>query len=151
MNAGASTIDEFDLIRRHFTSLPGGRGDVVRGIGDDGAILTVVPGMRVASVILGAGAAHAELDAARAHGLGEQLLRDGIGRLEELGARAAWFTLALSLPEPSAAWLDAFTAGLRAEIERSGAQLIGGDTTRGPLRITLCAHGLIDAPPDDNP
>src|SRR3546814_2878583 len=60
-----------------------------------------------------------------------------------MAAQPAWCTLALSLPEADAAWLDAFLDGFRALAQTHAIALVGGDTTRGPLSISVTVHGLV--------
>jgi thiamine-monophosphate kinase len=63
--------------------------------------------------------------------------------LAAMGAEPAWATLALTLPKPDATWVRAFARGFAALAKRHGVALVGGDTTRGPLTVTVQAHGLV--------
>jgi thiamine-monophosphate kinase len=60
-----------------------------------------------------------------------------------MGAEPAWLTLALTLPEADEAWLEAFSDSLFVQLNYYDMQLIGGDTTRGPLSMTLGIHGFV--------
>jgi thiamine-monophosphate kinase len=63
--------------------------------------------------------------------------------LAAMGAEPAWLTLALTLPEVDEAWLEAFSDSLFVQLDYYDMQLIGGDTTRGPLAMTLGIHGFV--------
>ena len=133
-------LDEFDLIRRHFTrATPGVR----LGIGDDAALLDVPVGetLAVTSDTLVAGR-HFPPDTA-AFDIGWKALAVNLSDLAAMGARPLGVTLALTLPEADEDWLAAFAAGFFALAEREGVPLVGGDTTRGPLSLTVTALGSV--------
>ena len=136
---------EFDIIRRHFTRQQVSRKEVLAGIGDDAAVLQLPPDRELLVCIdtLVAGV-HFPV-ATPAAAIGHKALAVNLSDLAAMGAEPAWATLALTLPEPDPVWLDAFARGFFALAGRHGVQLIGGDTTRGPLSITVQAHGF--APP----
>jgi thiamine-monophosphate kinase len=75
--------------------------------------------------------------------LGHKALAVNLSDLAAMGAKPAWATLALTLPESNDAWLQAFAKGFAALAERYGVALIGGDTTRGPLSITVQVMGVV--------
>lgn len=134
---------EFDIIDRYFHRPVRGRDDVVVGIGDDGAVLRVPDGHTVvtAAATLGAPAwTEREGDGAR---LGHDVMTMALKPLLAAGARPAWATLALTLPEADEQWLAAFSDGLFAAAESHSVVLVGGDTTRGPFTVTVVGHGLI--------
>lgn len=135
-------LGEFDLIRRYFTSLGVAEG-VALGVGDDGAVLDIPPGHQLVSVMdtLVAGV-HFPEDTAP-FDIGYRALAVNLSDLAAMGAEPRWFTLALTLPKADEAWLAGFAAGLRSLAERFGIALVGGDTTRGPLTITVQAEGLV--------
>jgi thiamine-monophosphate kinase len=134
--------NEFDLIAR-IRERAGTREDVVLGIGDDAAVLRVPAGQDlVASTdTLNAGV-HFPQDTAPAD-IGWKALAVNLSDLAAMGATPAWCTLALSLPDADPAWLDAFLDGFCALAAVHDVALVGGDTTRGPLSITVTAHGLV--------
>lgn len=136
-------MDEFSLIRHHFAGLTPGRGDVILGIGDDGALLQPSSGMQlvVTSDTLVAGRHFPESTAPA--DIGWKALAVNLSDLAAMGAEPRWFTLALTLPAADAAWLERFAAGLRELAVASGIGLVGGDTTRGPLSITITAMGEV--------
>ncbi|MGH8445650.1 MAG: thiamine-phosphate kinase, partial [Solimonas sp.] len=138
-------MDEFSLIRRYFADLtPGGEG-IALGIGDDCALLQPPAGEQLAitSDTLIAGR-HFPVETA-ARDVGWKALAVNLSDLAAMGARPWTFTLALSLPRADAAWLAGFADGLGALAREAGIALVGGDTTRGPLSITITVLGTVPA------
>ena len=138
-------MDEFQLIERYFRRpAPPGAG-VRLGVGDDGAIVRLPPGRDLVVVVdtLVAGV-HFPDDMAPAD-VGYRSLAVNLSDIAAMGAEAAWFTLALTLPGPDAHWLEGFAAGLWQLAERHGVALIGGDTTRGPLTVSVEVLGHLPA------
>lgn len=140
-------LSEFELIDRFFAASPcaGAGAGVVLGIGDDAAILSLPPGeeLLVSVDTLVAGVHFPTGLPARA--IGHRALAVNLSDLAAMGARPRWFTLALTLPQADEAWLGEFAAGLAALAARAGITLVGGDTTRGPLSITVQVHGTLPA------
>ncbi|MDM4770058.1 thiamine-phosphate kinase [Solimonas sp. SE-A11] len=136
-------MDEFSLIRHHFARLTPASDDVILGIGDDGALLQPSSGMQLAvtSDTLVAGRHFPESTAPA--DIGWKALAVNLSDLAAMGAAPRWFTLALTLPTADAAWLEGFAAGLRDLALSSGIALVGGDTARGPLSITITAMGEV--------
>jgi len=134
---------EFDIIRRYFTRQPVNREEVLVGVGDDAAVLRLPPGreLLICMDTLVAGV-HFPL-ATPAAAIGHKALAVNLSDLAAMGAEPAWATLALTLPEAGPEWLEAFASGFFALAGRHGVQLIGGDTTRGPLSVTVQAHGFV--------
>jgi len=138
-------VDEFQLIERYFhRPAPPGAGVEV-GVGDDGAIVRLPPGRELVVVVdtLVAGV-HFPDDMAAAD-VGYRSLAVNLSDIAAMGAEAAWFTLALTLPGPDADWLEGFAAGLWRLARRHGVALIGGDTTRGPLTVSVEVLGHLSA------
>ena len=135
---------EFDLIRRHFRQATAPREDVLLGIGDDCALLAVPPGqsLAVSSDTLVSGR-HFQPDT-DPEALGHKALAVNLSDLAAMGAEPAWASLCLTLPEADEAWLAAFMRGFSALAERFEVQLVGGDTTRGELSISITVHGLVE-------
>lgn len=132
---------EFALIERYFHSLTESRNDVIVGIGDDCAVLKTPDNTLMAiSIDTLVENVHffAGVDPYR---LGMKALAVNLSDLAAMGARPAWFTLALTLPEIKSDWLDRFSGGLAEMAKLHQLQLVGGDTTRGPLTITIQVHG----------
>ncbi|MBJ9977447.1 thiamine-phosphate kinase [Pseudomonas sp. S75] len=142
-------MDEFELIRRFFATahcaLHGEGQGVVLGIGDDCALLELAAGQQLAvsTDTLVAGVHFpAVCDPSL---LGQRALAVAASDLAAMGAKAIGFTLALTLPEVDAQWLKGFSEGLSRAAHRCRMSLIGGDTTRGPLSLTLTVFGQVPA------
>ena len=138
-------MGEFELIRNFFAAAPcaqGGEG-VALGIGDDCALLTLPPGeqLAVSTDTLVAGVHFA--DPCDPFLLGQRSLAVAVSDLAAMGASPLAFTLALTLPTVDADWLQAYAQGLNVMAQRCGVQLVGGDTTRGPLALTLTVFGRV--------
>ncbi|MGY2797053.1 thiamine-monophosphate kinase [Ewingella americana] len=134
---------EFDLIARYFNRYRTARRDVQLGIGDDCALLTVAEKqlLAVSTDTLVEGIHFLKtIDPAD---LGYKALAVNLSDLAAMGADPAWVSLALTLPEVNSEWLEAFSDSLFEQLNYYGMQLIGGDTTRGPLSMTLTIQGLI--------
>ncbi|UNK48943.1 thiamine-phosphate kinase [Lysobacter sp. S4-A87] len=137
---------EFDLIAR-IQSRVGHRDDVILGIGDDAAVLQVPAGMHlvVATDTLNAGV-HFPPETP-ATDIGWKALAVNLSDLAAMGAEPAWCTLSLSLPDNDEAWLDvfveAFLDGFLDLASQHRIALVGGDTTRGPLSISVTVHGFV--------
>jgi thiamine-monophosphate kinase len=136
-------LSEFDLIERYFVRRGGERSDVVLGIGDDAALLRVPQEMDLVSSIdtLVAGVHFAE--GADPVGVGHKALAVNLSDLAAMGAQPSWAILALSLPRIDEDWLEGFSRGFFALAERFRVQLVGGDTTQGPLCMSVHVHGLV--------
>lgn len=138
-------MGEFELIRHYFAAASCARaGDgVALGIGDDCALLALAPGeqMAVSTDTLVAGVHFPQ--GADPVLLGQRALAVAASDLAAMGASPLGFTLALTLPSFSAQWLQGFATGLDAMAERCGLRLVGGDTTRGPLSLTLTVFGRL--------
>ena len=138
-----ATQSEFSLIETYITDLTASRDDVYLGIGDDCALLTCphdqVVAVSIDTLVEGV---HffADVDPAS---LGHKSLAVGLSDLAAMGATPAWFTLALTLPDSNEPWLNAFSQGLATLAKQHNIQLVGGDTTKGPLTISIQVHGFI--------
>jgi thiamine-monophosphate kinase len=148
MQSQTSPLGEFDLIQRFFKTqselmLSKNPGSVKLGIGDDCALLKIDPTEEIAitSDMLVSGR-HFFADA-NPEQLGWKALAVNLSDLAAMGASPLGFTLALALPEPNSAWLEAFSRGLFAIANQFNCPLIGGDTTAGPLNICITAFGGI--------
>ncbi len=140
---------EFDLIQTYFNWNPetsdsaSQQTGLIKGVGDDGAILQVPPHKQlvVTTDTLISGVHFPEQTPA--HAIGHKSLAVNLSDLAAMGADPAWFTLALTLPNQDKQWLTDFSSGLKTLADKAGIQLIGGDTTKGPLSITITAMGLV--------
>jgi len=137
--AGTPEFDLIDRIRRRVHA----REDVVLGIGDDAALLRVPAGklLVVAADTLNAGV-HFPEDTAPAD-VGWKSLAVNLSDLAAMGAEPAWCTLSLSLPGGDVRWVDGFIDGFLELAHAHGVALVGGDTTRGPLSISVTVHGFV--------
>ncbi|AIN47525.1 thiamine-phosphate kinase [Candidatus Palibaumannia cicadellinicola] len=134
---------EFELINRYFNQMRNTRQDVLVGIGDDCALLSVV-GTKLIAIstdTLVAGTHFLpEIDPID---LGYKSLAVNLSDLAAMGADPSWLSLSLTLPSVDEAWIAAYSHSLFQQLNHYNMQLIGGDTTKGPLSITLTVHGLI--------
>ena len=138
------STSEFSLIDRYFAHHAPNRRDVVLGIGDDCALLIPPAGQQLVVTLDTLVAEVHFFAAADPEGIGHKALAVNLSDLAAMGATPAWATLALTLPKADEAWLAAFCRGLFALADRYGMQLVGGDTTHGPVTvITLQAHGFV--------
>lgn len=136
-------LTEFSLIERWFKRPA--HGLVGLGIGDDCALLEVPAGQQLAvSIDTLVEGVHFSTEADPV-ALGHKALAVGLSDLAAMGAQPVWATLALTLPDSNDSWLEGFSCGLFALAEQFDVQLVGGDTCRGPLSITLQLHGLLPA------
>jgi len=139
-------MDEFDLIARYFAPLDIPRPDVVLGIGDDAAVLALPPGAQlvvaVDTLVDGVHFPHG----LRADAVAHRLAATNLSDLAAMGAEPRHATLALTLPELDEAWLAAFSAGLGRALGAAGVSLVGGDTTRGALTLSLQVMGTVQGP-----
>lgn len=137
-----SSVGEFDLIGRYFKR-PVRRSPL--GGGDDCALLAPAPGMQLAvsSDMLVEGRHF--LSTVEPASLGHKALAVNLSDLAACGAAPLGFTLALALPAVDAAWLEGFSEGLYALADAHGCELVGGDTTRGPLNICVTVFGEVPA------
>jgi thiamine-monophosphate kinase len=130
-------LSEFELIERYFRSCGAQRADVTLGIGDDAALLQPPPGRElvvatdtlVESVHFPPGSPPASI--------GHRALAVNLSDLAAMGARPAWALLALTLPRCEERWLAEFAAGLGALARAHEVALVGGDTTQGPLTVSV--------------
>ncbi len=134
---------EFDLIRRYFWDASSLRDDVVTGIGDDCAVLAPPLGMElvVSTDTLVEGVHFPE--GTHPSDVGYKALAVNLSDLAAMGADPAWFLLNLTLPRADAEWLSGFSKGLLQLARDYHIALVGGDTTRGPLSVTITVHGFV--------
>ena len=135
-------MGEFEIIDRYFRDL-NGRDGVVVGIGDDCAVVDWPGPLAISTDTLVAGV-HFPEDTAAAS-IGHRCLAVNLSDLAAMGATPLGFTLALTLPQADPAWLSGFAAGLGRLARRFEMALLGGDTTRGPLAISVHVIGRAPA------
>ncbi len=134
---------EFDLIEVIRTRCALARADVRVGMGDDAAVLAPPPGheLVVSTDTLVAGVHFPESTDAR--DIGWKALAVNLSDLAAMGATPAWALLALTVPGPSRDFVDAFAQGFAELAAAHRVALVGGDTTRGPLSVTVSVHGFV--------
>ncbi|OYY61583.1 MAG: thiamine-phosphate kinase [Burkholderiales bacterium 28-67-8] len=137
------SLGEFDLIARYFDR-PVRRAAL--GIGDDCALLTPLPGMQLAVSCDMLVEGRHFLPTVDPERLGHKALAVNLSDLAACGAEPLAFTLALALPRADEAFLEGFSRGLLALADASGCELVGGDTTRGPLNICISVFGQVPLP-----
>lgn len=134
---------EFSLINRYFKT-PLTRRDVTIGVGDDCAVVSTPAGKQLAvttdTLVQGI---HFPSETSPAD-IASKAIAVNLSDLAAMGARPAWLMLALTLPDFDESWVRDFADSFHATANRYGVELIGGDTTQGPLSITIQAMGIID-------
>ncbi len=139
----SSPLSEFGLIQRFFKNQRIINPSTHLGIGDDCALMSIPDGFELAittDTMVENVHFFADVDPEQ---LGHKLLAVNLSDLASMGAKPVSVTLALTLPSVDENWLTSFTKGFLALAERYGVDLIGGDTTSGPLTLTLQALGLV--------
>ena len=137
-------VSEFSIISRYFSSL--GRGDAVDlGVGDDCAILRIQPDKRLATSMDTLVAGVHFPDDAFPEDIGYRAVAVAASDLAAMGASPLAMTVALTLPEADEFWLTTFSEGLATAVKQYRLPLIGGDTTKGPLAITVQVFGSLPA------
>jgi thiamine-monophosphate kinase len=136
-------LSEFALIERYFRKSGAMRSDVRLGVGDDAALLVCPPGAELVAAIdtlvAGVHFPHGSPPAS----IGHRALAVNLSDLAAMGARPAWALLALTLPAIDELWLEEFTAGFAALARAHDVALVGGDTTSGPLCVTIQIMGHV--------
>ena len=136
---------EFELIERFFTHRGAVRDDVRLGVGDDAALVTPRAGTECV-LALDSLVENAHFPAGMdARFVGHRALAVNLSDLAAMGAEPAWALLGLTLPAVDEHWLAGFSAGLDTLARRFNVALIGGDTTRGPLTVTIALAGSVPA------
>ncbi|MCZ6770519.1 MAG: thiamine-phosphate kinase [Proteobacteria bacterium] len=140
-------MDEFDLIKRYFQPLESARGDVSIGIGDDAAVVAwdSADAMVIAVDTLVEGVHFPPGMAADA--VGYKAVAVNLSDFAAMGAMPRYATLALTLPRVDADWLESFANGLNKALVDADTVLVGGDTTRGPLTVTVQLVGPCEGAP----
>lgn len=136
-------MTEFELIYQLINTQSLVRPDVLTGIGDDCAILSVPVGHSLAvSMDTLVEDVHFPKNTS-AFSIGYKSLAVNLSDLAATGAEPAWITLSLTLPRADESWIKEFVKGLFALANKHNVQLVGGDTTRGALSVSIQAHGFV--------
>lgn len=137
-------LSEFQLIEKYFAHATAVRNDVALGIGDDAAVLDVAEGRQlVLTVDCSIGDVHFPKNS-NADDVGYRCLAVNLSDLAAMGAEPCWVTLSLTLPENDEQWLRGFSHGMAELAKRHNVSLVGGDTTRGSLAISIQASGQVE-------
>jgi thiamine-monophosphate kinase len=137
------SLSEFALIERYFRKAGAMRADVHLGVGDDAALLQSPPGSQlVAAMDTLVEGVHFP-PGSPAASIGHRALAVNLSDIAAMGARPSWALLALTLPQAHADWLEEFTAGFAALARAHDVALVGGDTTSGPLAVTVQILGHV--------
>jgi thiamine-monophosphate kinase len=137
-------LSEFALIDRYFRDCGARRSDVPVGIGDDAALLVCPPGKQlVAAIDTLVEGVHFPVGSPPAS-IGHRALAVNLSDLAAMGAEPAWALLALTLREARDEWLAEFSRGLGSLAREHNVALVGGDTTSGPLTITIQVLGFVE-------
>ena len=144
MSRERHSLGEFELIERYFSRDAGAaRPDVVLGIGDDAALLRLPQDAElVAAVDTVVAGRHFPFDC-DARSIGHRSLAVNLSDLAAMGATPAWATLALTLPAADPGWLQSFSEGFMQLADEYGVVLVGGDTTAGPLTVSVQILGHV--------
>ena len=138
-------LGEFELIRRFFVRSGAAARDpkVLLGIGDDAALLDFPAGSdlvaSVDTIVAGRHFPHG----CDARSIGHRALAVNLSDMAAMGAAPAWATLALTMPSADCDWLEKFAAGFLDLADAHSVALVGGDTTRGPLTVSVQILGSV--------
>ena len=138
-------MNEFSLIDAYFKPIEHVRKDVVLGIGDDAACLQIPHGMQLlvsTDTLVADVHFHSTWDP---FDIAYKAVMVNVSDIAAMGGTPCWITLALTLPELDKKWLHRFSQGLQYSLAQYNIALVGGDTTRGPLSMTVTVHGLVDS------
>jgi thiamine-monophosphate kinase len=140
-------LSEFALIDRFFRDCGARRADVALGVGDDAALLDCPPGMQLVAAVDTMVLGNHFLAHFPAESVGHRALAVNLSDLAAMGAQPAWALLALTLTKADPEWLEGFARGFGALARKHGVALVGGDTTSGPLCISVQVLGHAPRPP----
>jgi thiamine-monophosphate kinase len=134
---------EFDLIDLIAREAGLAAGNTLVGIGDDAAVLAPPPGQQLVATMDTLNAGVHFFPAADPCRLGHKALAVNLSDLASMGAKPHWALLSLSLPSSDSEWLQQFVTGFVSLARQHDVRLVGGDTCRGPLSITITALGCV--------
>jgi thiamine-monophosphate kinase len=140
------TLGEFELIRRFFlrpTTTSASQSGVSLGIGDDAAVLDLPAGNQLVAAVDTILEGRHFLPGTDPKSIGHRALAVNLSDMAAMGATPAWATLALSMPSVDTTWLEGFAAGLLDLADTHRVALVGGDTTRGPLTVSVQILGVV--------
>jgi len=137
-------MKEFQLIRQIQQETSTSADDVIIGIGDDAAILELPAGQHLVAAADTLNAGIHFPDDTSPHNIAYKCLAVNLSDLAAMGAIPRWALLSLSLPQADPVWIRSFTTGFRSLADIYDVSLIGGDTTHGPLSVSLTALGIVE-------
>jgi len=136
-------ISEFDLIQQYFTSAELINSVNRLGVGDDCALMSIPDGYELAVTVDTMVEGVHFFTGADPEQLGRKLLAVNLSDLAAMGASPVSVTLALTIPEVNESWLKSFSTGFLGLVKLYSLDLIGGDTTKGPLTFSVQAMGIV--------
>ena len=140
----STDLGEFELIRRYFVrERPQRAPGVILGIGDDAAILDLPKGTDLVAAVDTIVAGRHFPEDSDARSIGHRALAVNLSDIAAMGATPLWATLALTMPGADPDWLKEFAAGFLELADAHGVVLVGGDTTRGPLTVSVQILGHV--------
>ena len=137
-------MNEFDLVREYFT-WPIKDPSVTLGVGDDAALLSLEQGYQLVTTTDTLTESVHFSESTPAKEIAHKSLAVNLSDIAAMGAKAKYFTLAISLPKLDQSWLKEFSDSLRQLSEYYEVSLIGGDTTKGSLTITITMIGIVES------
>ncbi len=143
MNAETPALGEFELIDRFFRRRHAAQSGVILGIGDDAAVLALPPDTELVAAVDTIVAGRHFPEGTDARSIGHRALAVNLSDLAAMGATPAWATLALTMPNVDTAWLERFSTGFMELADANAVALVGGDTTRGPLTVSVQIMGHV--------
>lgn len=138
-------LSEPELIGVFARAAGAARDDVVLGIGDDAAVLRPRPGHELVACTDTLVEGMHFVPGTDPESIGHKALAVNLSDIAAMGAEPAWATLSLTVPAPDLAWIDGFATGFTVLAARFGVMLVGGDTSRGPLSVTVQVIGQVPA------
>ncbi len=137
-------MSEFSIIKQYFENIGGTQADVIVGIGDDAALVKIEKADTVLAVSVDTFIENIHFpDATPPYDIGWKSLAVNLSDMAAMGAEPCWMTLAITLPAVNHDWLNEYCRGLSALAAQYNVALIGGDTTSGPLSITIQIFGRV--------
>ncbi len=136
-------MNEFSLIKRYFADASYVRKDVLVGIGDDAAVTKTPENQMLATTTDTLVQGVHFLPNSTPQDIAHKAIAVNMSDLAAMGAEPSWISLSMSVPELDEEWLQGFSEKLKQLTEYYSIQLIGGDTVKGPLSITITAQGFV--------
>ncbi|MCW5589138.1 MAG: thiamine-phosphate kinase [Legionellales bacterium] len=136
-------MNEFDLIQQYFAQLGVKNSQVDVGIGDDCAVMQLAPDEQLVFSVDTINQHSHFPSQAKPADIGYRALAVALSDLAAMGATPKWVGLSMCFPEFNPDWLSQFCSGFNELLLQHQCQLIGGDTTQGPLSICVQVFGAV--------